>query len=233
MYTSPDNMSQQAKKQVPSVVSSKHQQNNNTGSRLAKQTSQQSKMGANGQGRNAVNNLVPKLKIGLGESSDAIVEGATADKEHVGMSDLNKGEEGGNMLEELKALPGGKKYVGGNNDNFIGNSIISKVTRSLGSLKTLSGADVGGQNDNRNFNLFSHHVLQKEGKPLDLSYEALKEGVLELYLSVKIRSDEEIDNYNEEFFKDEKRQLRSVDGFTLIDYIKSSIEVLMNMKVEE
>lgn len=68
---------------------------------------------------------------------------------------------------------------------------------------------------------------------MDLSYTALKEGVLELYLSVKIRSDEEIDNYNEEFFKDEKRQLRSVDGFTLIDYIKSSIEVLMNMKVEE
>ena len=63
--------------------------------------------------------------------------------------------------------------------------------------------------------------------------DAFKEGVLELYLSVKIRSDEEIDNYNEEFFKDEKRQLRSVDGFTLIDYIKSSIEVLMNMKVEE
>lgn len=101
---------------------------------------------------------MPKLKIGLGESSDAIVEGATDDKEPVvGMVDLNKGEEGG-ILEELKALPGGKKYVAGDNDNFIGNSIISQVTRSLGSLKTLSGADVG-QNDNRNFNLFSHHVL--------------------------------------------------------------------------
>ena len=65
------------------------------------------------------------------------------------------------------------------------------------------------------------------------SYEALKEGLLELYLSVKIRSDEEIDGYNEELFKEEKRQLREIDGFTLIDYIKSSIEVLMNMKVEE
>lgn len=57
--------------------------------------------------------------------------------------------------------------------------------------------------------------------------------MLELYLSVKIRSDEEIDNYNEEFFKDEKHQLRELDGFTLIDYIKTSIEILMNMKVEE
>ena len=28
-------------------------------------------------------------------------------------------------------------------------------------------------------------------------------------------------------------ELKGVDGFTLIDYIKSSIEVLMNMKMEE
>lgn len=27
--------------------------------------------------------------------------------------------------------------------------------------------------------------------------------------------------------------MRDVDGFTLIDYIKSSIEILMNMKIEE
>ena len=27
--------------------------------------------------------------------------------------------------------------------------------------------------------------------------------------------------------------MKEVDGFTLIDYIKSSIEILMNMKIEE
>lgn len=27
--------------------------------------------------------------------------------------------------------------------------------------------------------------------------------------------------------------MREVDGFTLVDYIKSSIEILMNMKIEE
>lgn len=27
--------------------------------------------------------------------------------------------------------------------------------------------------------------------------------------------------------------MKDVDGFTLIDYIKSSIEILMNMKIEE
>lgn len=57
--------------------------------------------------------------------------------------------------------------------------------------------------------------------------------MLELYLSVKIRSDDEIDNYNEDQFKKEKEQMKDVDGFTLIDYIKSSIEILMNMKIEE
>lgn len=27
--------------------------------------------------------------------------------------------------------------------------------------------------------------------------------------------------------------MKEVDGFTLIDYIKSSVEILMNMKIEE
>ena len=140
-------------------------------------------------------------------------------------------EPGLNIAEELKGLPGGERFVD-NNDNQ-GNSIVSKITRSLGSLKTLSGAADLLNDGNRNFNLFSHHQLIKEDKGLIFTYDALKEGLLELYLSVKIRSDDEIDNYNEELFKEEKRQLMEVDGFALIDYIKSSIEVLMNMKVEE
>ena len=140
-------------------------------------------------------------------------------------------EPGLNIAEELKGLPGGERFVD-NNDNQ-GNSIVSKITRSLGSLKTLSGAADLLNDGNRNFNLFSHHQLIKEDKSLIFTYDALKEGLLELYLSVKIRSDDEIDNYNEELFKEEKRQLMEVDGFALIDYIKSSIEVLMNMKVEE
>jgi len=95
------------------------------------------------------------------------------------------------------------------NDRFqdaAGRSIVSKITRSLGSLKTLSGVDAIQTEGNRNFNLFSHHALLKDGQPLELSYKALREGILELYLSVKIRSDEEIDAYNEEFFNEEKRQ---------------------------
>ena len=41
--------------------------------------------------------------------------------------------------------------------------------------------------------------------------------MLELFLSVKIRSDDEIDNYNEDQFREEKRQMANLDGFTLID----------------
>ena len=50
---------------------------------------------------------------------------------------------------------------------------------------------------------------------------------------MKIRSDEEIDNYDEKQFLGEKDAMSQVDGFTLVDYIKSSVEILMNMKGED
>lgn len=50
---------------------------------------------------------------------------------------------------------------------------------------------------------------------------------------MKIRSDEEIENYNKETFSKEKDELNDVDGYLLIDYIKQSIEMLMNMKMDE
>ena len=53
------------------------------------------------------------------------------------------------------------------------------------------------RDDNNNeFNLFTHHRQDVDG--LQENYFTLKEALLELYLSVKIRSDEEIDNYTEE-----------------------------------
>jgi hypothetical protein len=61
----------------------------------------------------------------------------------------------------------------------------------------------------------------------------LKLAVLELYLSVKIRSDEEIDDYNKEKFEQEKTELMDECGFALIDNIKSAIEQLMSMKGDE
>ena len=96
-----------------------------------------------------------------------------------------------------------------NNNDDAGNSIVSKITNTLGSLKTLSALNRKGMEsdgaENRNFNLFTHHRANKEGQEMPKTYEALKEAILELYLSVKIRSDEEIDNYNEDLFREEKR----------------------------
>ena len=43
----------------------------------------------------------------------------------------------------------------------------------------------------------------------------------------------QIDNYNEDKLKVERKKIKDTDPFTIIDYIKTSIEILMNMKMEE
>lgn len=53
-----------------------------------------------------------------------------------------------------------------------------------------------------------------------MDYASLKEAILELYLSVKIRSDDEIDAYNKQQFEMEKKALKDVNGYELIDQIK-------------
>ena len=67
--------------------------------------------------------------------------------------------------------------------------------------------------------MFTHHKKRElEGtQSLVKDYENLKMAVLELYLSVKIRSDEEIDNYSKEKFLKEKEDLKESCGYTLID----------------
>jgi hypothetical protein len=57
--------------------------------------------------------------------------------------------------------------------------------------------------------------------------------ILELYLSVKIRSDDEIDGYGKDLFDEEKKQMCDVDGYTLVDLVKGSIEMLMNMRIDD
>ncbi len=52
------------------------------------------------------------------------------------------------------------------------------------------------------------------------NHATLKQALLELYLSVKIRSDDEIDHYDEAKYKLEKYEMRDVDGFALVDYVK-------------
>jgi hypothetical protein len=52
-------------------------------------------------------------------------------------------------------------------------------------------------------------------------------------LDVKIRSSEEIDNYDTNQFEKEKERLDQLSLLNIVDYIKSSIEILMNMKLDD
>ena len=57
-----------------------------------------------------------------------------------------------------------------------------------------------------------------------------------MYLSVKIRTNEEINIYDESQLVKERTKLKDenkVDELTLIEYIKGSIEILMNMKYDD
>ena len=59
---------------------------------------------------------------------------------------------------------------------------------------------------------------------------SLGEAIIELYLNVKVRSNEEISTYDESMFDKEKEKLREVSPHVVLDYIRSSIEILMNLK---
>eukprot|EP00347_Sterkiella_histriomuscorum_P022304 403330954 len=63
--------------------------------------------------------------------------------------------------------------------------------------------------------------------------EQVREGIVELYLNVKIRSTEEIANFCDDQMDDERDRLYKIDSLEILDYVKSSVEILMNMKGEE
>ena len=68
------------------------------------------------------------------------------------------------------------------------------------------------------------------------SKPSLRRALVDLFLSVKIRTNEEIDGYNKDKLADERVRLHNeqkICNLTLVDYIKTSIEILMNMKSEE
>ncbi|CDW72573.1 UNKNOWN [Stylonychia lemnae] len=56
--------------------------------------------------------------------------------------------------------------------------------------------------------------------------------LIELYLDVKVRSNEEIVNLNDDQLEREQQKLLEVDTLSLIEYIKTSIEILLNLKME-
>lgn len=65
--------------------------------------------------------------------------------------------------------------------------------------------------------------------------EDVREGLIDLYLSVKIRSNEDIQNCNPDSLEAEKLALRTsqISTITFLNYIQTSLEILMGMKIEE
>lgn len=61
----------------------------------------------------------------------------------------------------------------------------------------------------------------------------VRKAILELYLNVKIRSQEEIAQMTEDAIEKERARLGKVDTLDVIDYIKQSVEILMHMRIEE
>ena len=58
--------------------------------------------------------------------------------------------------------------------------------------------------------------------------------MIDLYLSVKIRKNQEIDTYDDQKLTIERTQLidDNVNSLDLVEYIQTSIEILMKMKKE-
>ena len=65
------------------------------------------------------------------------------------------------------------------------------------------------------------------------SAKMVRKSILDLFLNVKIRSQEEIAAMDENAIELEKEKLKNVDTIDLIDYIKQSVEILMHMRMEE
>ena len=63
--------------------------------------------------------------------------------------------------------------------------------------------------------------------------DEVKEKLIELFLNVKVRSKDEISEFNEDKLEEEKEKLSESSILSLVGYIKTSIEILMNLKVED
>ena len=61
----------------------------------------------------------------------------------------------------------------------------------------------------------------------------VRKAILDLYMNVKIRSQDEIQYMSEQLMEKERKKLSSVDTLDIIDYIKQSVEILMHMRQEE
>jgi len=61
----------------------------------------------------------------------------------------------------------------------------------------------------------------------------LREAIIELYLAIKIRSTDELDKITDKVLEEEKQKLEKVSGLQVLEYVRTSIEIIMNLKIED
>ena len=76
-------------------------------------------------------------------------------------------------------------------------------------------------------------IMMGNASEHDASVTELKDAIIELYLAIKIRSTDELDQITDKVLEEEKRKLEKVSGFQVLEYVRTSIEIIMNLKIED
>ena len=63
--------------------------------------------------------------------------------------------------------------------------------------------------------------------------EEIKNQLIDLYLSVKVRKSEDIKNITEEYINNERDNLKNIPIIDIINYIQNSIDILVEMRATE
>ena len=63
--------------------------------------------------------------------------------------------------------------------------------------------------------------------------EKIRAQLIDLYLSVKVRKTEEINNINDETINKERQNLKKIPMSDIINYIQSSIDTLVDLRATE
>lgn len=74
-------------------------------------------------------------------------------------------------------------------------------------------------------------ILPTESCAEELS--ELRDAIIELYLAIKIRSTDELDKITDNVLEEEKQKLEKVNGLQVLEYVRTSIEIIMNLKIED
>lgn len=75
------------------------------------------------------------------------------------------------------------------------------------------------------------HLLQQPEKE-KCACKKVKEALIDLYIEVKVRNEVSIKNVTNETLAKEKDNLRYLDSMDLIEYLRSSIEILLSLNIQ-